>query len=130
MSSRLNGYFEPSRNRPETGMPAIHEAILNVLKPVFIVNVDGSPGVCQDGKIISNTSDINDSDHYPLLSYVPPLHPENLGSCVFKNRYGIKYPYVSGAMGHGTGNIWIFYAIAIFKHTTAQVFRMKRRHIR
>ena len=101
----LNGYLEPSQNRPETGMQAIHEAIFNVIKPVFIVDVHGSPGVCQNGKIIINDALINDSKKFRLLSYAPPLHPKNLGNSKFKTRYNIKYPYVAGAMAHGIASV-------------------------
>jgi len=102
----LNGYLESSQKHPETGMPAIHKAIHNIIKPVFIVDVNGSPGVCQDGKIIFNndTFDI-DSKHLRLLSYAPPLYPKNLGNSAFKNRYKIKYPYIAGAMAHGISSV-------------------------
>ncbi|MBC2715520.1 MAG: PfaD family polyunsaturated fatty acid/polyketide biosynthesis protein [Desulfobacteraceae bacterium] len=105
MHASLNGYLKSSRKRPETGMRAIHDAIFNLLKPVFIVDIDGVYGVCQDGKVIINDSYVKDSDNYRLLSFAPPLHPENLGSSEFKNRYNIKYPYVAGAMAHGISSV-------------------------
>lgn len=104
----FNGYLKPSQNPPETGMQAIHQAICNVTKPVFIVDADGAPGVCQDGNVIfsdCDNKDFNDSVHYTLLSYTPPLSPENLGHPEFKNRYNIKYPYVAGAMAHGISSV-------------------------
>ncbi len=112
MHLHLNGYFKPSQNRPEVGMQAIHKAIFNALKPVFIVYGNGSPGVSQDGKIITYDANIKDSDHYPLLSYAPPIHPENLGNSAFKSRYGIKYPYVAGAMAHGISSVELVKAAA------------------
>jgi PfaD family protein len=86
-------------------MPAIHKAIHNVIKPVFIVDVKGSPGVCQGGKVILNDAFNIDSKNLRLLSFAPPLLPENLGNSAFKNRYKIKYPYIAGAMAHGISSI-------------------------
>jgi PfaD family protein len=80
------------------------------MKPVFIVDVNGSIGACQDGKITVNdynydTTGTKTRDNYHLLSYLPPLHPENLGHPEFKTRYKIKYPYVCGAMAHGITSV-------------------------
>jgi trans-AT polyketide synthase/acyltransferase/oxidoreductase domain-containing protein len=109
----FNGYLKPSHNQPETGMQAIHQAIFNITQPVFIVDAHGAPGVCQAGKVILNDdsdsddsdSDFSASDNYVLLSYAPPLFPENLGHPEFKNRYKIKYPYLAGAMAHGISSV-------------------------
>ncbi len=101
----INGYLEPSPNRPETGMQAIHRAISNIIKPVFIVDVNGSPGVCQDGNVTISDTSVKNSDNFRLMSYAPPLHPEDLGNSDFKNRYKIKYPYIAGAMAHGIASV-------------------------
>jgi trans-AT polyketide synthase, acyltransferase and oxidoreductase domains len=104
----FNGYLKPSHNPPETEIQAIHQAIFNITQPVFIVDADGATGVCQDGNVIfsdCDNKDFNDSVHYTLLSYTPPLSPENLGHPEFKNRYNIKYPYIAGAMAHGISSV-------------------------
>ncbi len=112
MNLPLKGYFEPLNNPPETGSEAIHQAIFNITKPVFIIDANGSLGVCQDGKVIVNVNDNNTDntdikalDNYTLLSYAPSLHPKNLGHPEFKTRYNIKYPYVCGAMAHGITSV-------------------------
>ena len=53
----------------------------------------------------NDNTGIEPSDNYALLSYAPPLHPENLGHPEFKTRYHIKYPYVCGAMAHGITSV-------------------------
>ncbi len=105
MHTPLNGYLTSSRNQPETGIQAIHDAIFNLLKPVFIVDVNGLPGVCQDGRAVIGESFILDSGHYPLISYAPALHPCDMGNSEFKKRYHVKYPYVAGAMAHGISSV-------------------------
>jgi len=101
----FKGYLKPSGDQPEKGMPAIHKAILNTLKPAFVINIDGEPGACQDGRVVMMDEAKSNTGDYQLLSYAPPLHPKNLGSKDFKSRYNIKYPYIAGAMAHGISSV-------------------------
>ncbi len=112
MTPPLNGFFKPAGLPPEKGLPAIHRAIVNTAEPVFVVSVDGEPGVSQDGQIFVSNAPADQKDHYPLLSWAPPLVPRDLGSGAFKKRYHIKYPYVAGAMAHGISSVELVKAAA------------------
>ena len=105
MNQSFNGYFEPTGQEPEHGMPAIHRAILNTLQPVFVIHTARSLGVSQLGRMVISDTQTDVPDRYPLLAYAPPLHPENLGNADFIKRYKIRYPYVSGAMAHGISSV-------------------------
>jgi len=101
----VNGYCKPLQHEPEKGVPALHRAISNIKKPVFLINFNGEPAVCQDGRLVMGDAPVNDTGYYPLLSYAPSLHPKDLGSRDFKHRYNIKYPYVAGAMAQGISSV-------------------------
>ena len=108
-------FFEPAGNPPESDSAAIHQAIITISQPVFAVDAAGKTAVCNAGKIISENDNSetgpsenrpiaakkNAGDRFQLLSYIPPLLPEHLGSPEFKNRYGLRYPMIAGAMAHG-----------------------------
>lgn len=105
----------PAAQPPEKGLTALRRAIANTAKPVFLVSIDGEPGVSQDGRIVVSTAPSEQTDHYPLLSWAPPLLPHDLGNAAFKKRYHIKYPYVAGAMAHGISSVELVKAAASAK---------------
>jgi trans-AT polyketide synthase, acyltransferase and oxidoreductase domains len=41
----------------------------------------------------------------PVLSYAPAIHPKNLGDPLFKQRHGLTYAYVAGAMANGITSV-------------------------
>ena len=117
MISEFYGHFKPAGPPPVKGFTAIHRTIVNTAKPLFVVTIDGEPAVSQDGQIIASnavvsTAPADQKDHYPLLSWAPPLLPQDLGNAAFKKRYHIKYPYVAGAMAHGISSVELVKAAA------------------
>ncbi|MGB9498431.1 MAG: PfaD family polyunsaturated fatty acid/polyketide biosynthesis protein [Dissulfuribacterales bacterium] len=106
MIKNLNFHFKPSQPLPETGMKAIHQAILNLLEPIYIVDINGTPGVCKSGNIdLINNKVSNDAENFQLQAYAPPLHPKKPGNPNFKKRYGLQYAYIAGAMAHGIASV-------------------------
>ena len=84
---------------PACGTAAMVEALRDLAKPVFIVDVDGKMGVANEGSVqIESTGK---SDGAPLLGWVPPLPLESLGDPGFKRDHGLQYAYVCGAMANG-----------------------------
>jgi len=90
---------------PEIGYPAIHDAILNISESLFIVDVNGEPGVCRNGALTNHKSIPVNDKAVKIKTYVSPQYPENLGNPVFKKRYNIKYAYIAGDMAHGISSV-------------------------
>ena len=87
-------------------MQAIHQAILNVSEPVYIIDINGTPCVRQSGNIdLINNKISEGTECFTLQAYAPPLHPIELGNPDFKKRYGLQYAYVAGAMAHGIASV-------------------------
>lgn len=103
------GQWTKSDVPPETGNRAIKAAIQRVNEPVFLLDVDGSPGVGRGGSALigvpQSEASAPGSEHWPLLAYIPPLHPQDLGDPYFKKAYNLRYPYVVGAMANGITSV-------------------------
>lgn len=103
------GWWKKGDFPPQIGLQAVKKAIWRVTDPVCLLDVKGSPGVGRGGTVTigvtkSNASRIDPQQH-PLLAYVPPLHPENLGDPFFKQTHNLRYPYVVGAMANGITSV-------------------------
>ncbi len=48
----------------------------------------------------------------PLLAYLPPLRPAQLGSATFLADHGLKFPYMTGAMANGIASAEIVEAMS------------------
>jgi PfaD family protein len=42
---------------------------------------------------------------YPLVAFVPRLHPEDLGDPSFKKNHNLRYAYIAGAMANGITSV-------------------------
>ncbi|WP_246052149.1 PfaD family polyunsaturated fatty acid/polyketide biosynthesis protein [Desulfobotulus mexicanus] len=96
------GWWQPGPSDkafPETDDPKA--ALLSLRSPLFLVlGEDGKPQLRTYGQAILG-SVLSGENSLPLLAFVPPLPPENLGSRDFLRRHGLKYPYIAGAMANG-----------------------------
>ena len=108
----INLNFNYSGPFPETQPTAIHHAILNITQPVYIVDVNGTPGVCHQSEFNTGTNRPAGTNNFQLQAYAPPLHPIELGNPDFKKRYGLQYAYVAGAMAHGIASVELVKAAA------------------
>jgi PfaD family protein len=103
------GWWMEGDYPPQIGLHSIQKAIQRVSDPVCLLDMNGSPGVGRGGTVtIASTTPENskfDSQQHPLLAYVPPLHPENLGDPFFKLTHNLRYPYVVGAMANGITSV-------------------------
>jgi len=105
------GWWQPSRSLPDPGIQALKNAVLEVSRPVFIVNFNGKPAFSQDGTITIGDRKPNGSDALPLMGYVPSLHPKDLGDPGFKAAHKIRYAYVAGAMANGITSVEMVEAV-------------------
>ena len=100
-TGRRSGWWQPSRSLPDTNERALREALLQVNRPLFIVNFNGNTAFSLDGTITIGNKKPDGSDALPLLGYVPALHPQELGDPEFKAAHNLRYAYVAGAMANG-----------------------------
>jgi PfaD family protein len=92
---------------PRSGTDAFSEALRRVDHPLFVVGRDGEPAVAQNGIAHLGDAPANGAgpEDRPLLGYAPPLHPGELGDAGFTRIFGLRYPYVAGAMANGITSV-------------------------
>lgn len=95
MNSRLPLNWQGDEARIFYESSEIIRALLELDKPVFVVEKDGQTGVSAHGEIQSGAGG------RPLLAFAPPLTPDRLGDPGFRQTYGTRYAYYSGAMANG-----------------------------
>jgi len=102
---QIAGWWLSEDLEPEQGEEAIRSAILNVNRPVYLLDFNGLPAVAGDGKIVIGSIVSPDPAAVPLHAYAPPLNPEHLGDSRFKNKHRLRYAYIVGAMANGITSV-------------------------
>ncbi|BBO80002.1 2-nitropropane dioxygenase [Desulfosarcina ovata subsp. sediminis] len=95
------GCWKAERQLPGTGNAAWRQALRDLSRPLFVVDVGGMPGVVQDGIATLSAQSTGDPDTYPLLGWLPVFSPASLGDPGFKADHGLKFAYICGAMANG-----------------------------
>jgi PfaD family protein len=101
----VTGWWIPEDSGPETDEQAIRSTILKVTQPVYLLSLNGRPGIGSGGTITMGSNAPAQSPAFPISAYAPPLHPENLGDQQFKERYNLRYAYIVGAMANGITSV-------------------------
>lgn len=101
----IKGWWSNSGKLPEYGSQSIKDTILDVAGPVYLVDYKSLIAVGKGGSIYIGNKPPHASNGYPLLAYAPPLHPEKLGDPFFKQKYNIRYAYITGAMANGITSV-------------------------
>jgi len=103
------GIWQPTDGAaPETGRYALEAALLNVAAPLFVVDHEGELAVSQSGTALLGGTAAADNappQALPLLAWTPALPPQALGDPRFRAAYGLRYPYVMGAMAQGITSV-------------------------
>lgn len=90
---------------------SVADAINDIFQPLYIVNTVKGYAIGRGGEaVIGLTS--RQSYPYPVVGFVSPVHPENLGDPTFCADHKLRYPYVSGGMAAGIGSEAIVEALA------------------
>ena len=100
------GRWLPDGTAP-TDNPAAASAILGDLGSAVVI-VAG-PAVARGGLA---TLGSHSGDGQPLLAYLAPLRPAQLGDAGFAADHGLKYPYMTGAMANGIASAEIVEAMS------------------
>ncbi|MBW1864756.1 MAG: 2-nitropropane dioxygenase, partial [Deltaproteobacteria bacterium] len=99
------GWWIKGEDRPELGHDAVYSAIKQVGKPIYVIDAGGQIGIAQGGGVVNASQPPSDpasqEKQFPWIAFVPPLHPAAMGSPDFMRAYGLRYPYVVGAMANG-----------------------------
>ncbi len=90
---------------PESGPQAVHEAILRLRHPVYLLRQGSELAVAQSGTVIMGGQRPPEKERLLLCAYCPPLHPEDLGDPVFKKNFALRFPYVADAMANGITSV-------------------------
>jgi NAD(P)H-dependent flavin oxidoreductase YrpB (nitropropane dioxygenase family) len=106
-----NGWWLPGETPPETGDDALIKSIFQVNKPIVMVLNDGHPAVAAEGRTLLEGEEPGAAGALPVLAYVPPLHPGQLGDPDFKSAHGLEYAYVAGAMANGITSVEMVEAV-------------------
>jgi trans-AT polyketide synthase/acyltransferase/oxidoreductase domain-containing protein len=101
----ITGWWIPEDSGPETDEQVIRSTILKVAQPVYLLNLNGRPGIGSGGTITMGSNAPAQSPAFPISAYAPPLHPENRGDQQFKERYNLRYAYIVGAMANGITSV-------------------------
>ncbi len=96
-----HGFWTPARQLPKNGDQAFFDAVRNLARPVFVVDMNGQIGLAQDGSALLGATPQRSSGSLPLLGWSPPLALESLGDAGFKSDLGLRFAYVCGAMANG-----------------------------
>ena len=100
-TTNIHGFWTPDPHLPRTGEKAFSEAVRNLSRPIYVLDMDGQIGVAQDGIATLGPLDQPVSDSYRLLGWSPCLSLESLGDASFKSDHGLTFAYICGAMANG-----------------------------
>src|SRR5437773_10068305 len=75
----------------------VNDAVNDIFQPLYIVNTVKGYALGRGGEAVMGGTSQN-GQAYPVVGFVSPVHPENLGDPTFCADHGIRYPYVSGGM--------------------------------
>ncbi|MFQ5805598.1 MAG: PfaD family polyunsaturated fatty acid/polyketide biosynthesis protein [Phycisphaerae bacterium] len=98
---RRLGWWSGGESPPAIGERALGAGIQRVGSAVYVMDVDGRPGVAHAGVATFDAHGDRAPTGFPLLGFVPALRPEQLGDPEFRATHGVRYAYVAGAMANG-----------------------------
>ncbi len=94
------GTWVGAGEQPASGDLAIRHALHQVNRPLYVVDLGGSFGVCHTGQI-SVGDDTPSGEGFPLVGFSPVVRASQLGDPSFCADHRIKFPYMTGAMANG-----------------------------
>ncbi|MCZ2340222.1 MAG: PfaD family polyunsaturated fatty acid/polyketide biosynthesis protein [Bacteroidales bacterium] len=84
----------------------------NLRSAVAVVRTSKGDAVATGGTAGLGPLSAVSPDSLPLLAYLPPLHPAQLGDPGFLADHGLQYPYMTGAMANGIASVEIVEAMS------------------
>ncbi len=99
------GIWHKNDGTPQAGTEAFRSALLNLKRPIYVVQQHDLPAVACDGTITIGSDHQHATENLPLIAYAPPMPPDKLGDRLFKKTHGIDYAYIVGAMANGITSV-------------------------
>ena len=100
-SRNIIGWWQPDTFPPEAGEDAVYRGILQVTRPVNVLDVEGQIALGEGGCVALGSEPAASDDLHAVRAYVPALGPEQLGDPDFKQTHRVRYCYIAGAMANG-----------------------------
>ncbi len=91
------GSWVPGNNAPTDDPAAVRAAVSDLASPVIVVETTHGPAVAAGGSVRLGSG----ADGLPVLAYLPPLRPEQLGDPTFRAEHDLRFAYKTGAMANG-----------------------------
>jgi trans-AT polyketide synthase/acyltransferase/oxidoreductase domain-containing protein len=96
---------EPTNGRGHAADAGLPELLARLAEPVVAFRTpDGGVGFAAGDDAAPRAA--------PMLAWVPPLRPEQLGDPAFLRAHGARFPYVAGAMANGVSGEALVIAMA------------------
>ncbi|MFO0799093.1 MAG: PfaD family polyunsaturated fatty acid/polyketide biosynthesis protein [Gemmataceae bacterium] len=102
------GTWVPGTTAPTDDRGAVRAAVSDLGSPVVVVETNHGPAVASGGKVQLGGA----ADGLPLLAYLPPLRPEQLGDPTFRADHALRFAYKTGAMANGIASAQIVIEMA------------------
>jgi PfaD family protein len=96
--------------RPDPSDEGLKRALAALDQPVIVVDDGGRLAVATGGHAALGVQ--AEGEALPLLGYVPPLFPGDLGDPAFRAAYGVDAAYVAGEMANGIASEELVIAVA------------------
>ena len=96
------GHWVPNGAAPIDAAAAFRDAIGNLNAPLVVVRNRDAFAIAPGGTATLGASPT--AKQLPIVAYLPPLHPSQLGDPTFREDHALKYPYMTGAMANGIGS--------------------------
>lgn len=95
--------------QPQSDERVEEQLTASVREPLVVVDQDGQPRLYAQSKGQWSTEE---QQGLPVRAVIPAVDPAQLGDPSFCRDYGLRYPYISGAMANGIGSVDIAVAMA------------------
>jgi trans-AT polyketide synthase/acyltransferase/oxidoreductase domain-containing protein len=79
---------------------ALKNKILQISKPAYVIETKGQLSFSTREEALLSSPESNISSPVKI-AFLPAIGLENLGDKAFKQRHGLTYPYIAGAMANG-----------------------------
>jgi trans-AT polyketide synthase, acyltransferase and oxidoreductase domains len=99
------GRWRPGAHSPEPLTEALAGALLDVNRPVYVVEHAGTLAVGSSGAAEIAPEDPHSNGCLPLRAVAPPLPPNALGDSGFKAAHGVAYAYIAGEMANAITSV-------------------------
>lgn len=105
MNQNQIGWWKKQGQEPEQGEQALKNAILQVTKPIFLMEQNRKLCIAQSGTAFIGNGIQTGDGSYPLHAYVPSLAPSELGDPKFRKSFHLRYAYITGAMANAIASV-------------------------